>query len=70
MGIPRWVEDRDFDLDRHLRRAWLSPPADDAQLQALVSRLMSQPLDRHHPLWVRHRAGLRHLASAGSACDR
>ncbi|HEX6911537.1 MAG TPA: wax ester/triacylglycerol synthase family O-acyltransferase [Longimicrobium sp.] len=54
VGIPRWVPDREFDLDRHLRRATLSPPGDDGALQALVSRLMSQPLDRHYPLWEFH----------------
>lgn len=54
VGRPRWARDADFDLDRHLRLATLSPPADDGALQALVSRLMSQPLDRHHPLWEFH----------------
>ena len=54
MGIPRWEVDREFDLDRHLRSATLASPAGDGALQALVSELMSRPLDRHHPLWEFH----------------
>ena len=34
-----------------MRRAALPAPAGDAELQALVSRLMSEPLDPRHPLW-------------------
>lgn len=52
VGRPRWVPDRDFSLQRHLRRCVLPEPAGDAELQALVSRVMSEPLDHRHPLWV------------------
>lgn len=46
-----WVDDRHFKLDYHVRHTALPDPGNDAQLQALSSRVMSQPLDRARPLW-------------------
>jgi WS/DGAT/MGAT family acyltransferase len=51
LGRPVWVDDPRFDLCYHLRRATLPVPGDDRQLAALVARVMSQRLDRDHPLW-------------------
>jgi hypothetical protein len=51
LGRPRWAPDPAFSLERHLRRVSLPAPAGDAELQALVSEVMSEPLDRRHPLW-------------------
>ena len=48
---PVWVDDPDFDLTYHVRRSGLPKPGSDEQLAELVSRLVSRPLDRHHPLW-------------------
>ncbi len=48
---PRWVEDKDFDLDYHIRFVRLPEPGTMEQLTALVSRLHGQRLDRAHPLW-------------------
>ena len=48
---PRWEEDPDFDLSRHLHRRGLPEPGDEAALRALVSDLASMPLDRDRPLW-------------------
>lgn len=48
---PVWVEDPDFDLDHHLRRAAASPPGGARELDAVVSAIASAPLDRRHPLW-------------------
>jgi len=51
LGRPRWYDDPDFELDYHLRHARLPEPGGDVQLQALVGRIMSQPLDHDRPLW-------------------
>jgi WS/DGAT/MGAT family acyltransferase len=50
----RWEPDPDFDLRHHLVREELPAPRDEAALQALVGRLMSEPLDPDHPLWQFH----------------
>jgi diacylglycerol O-acyltransferase len=51
LGRPIWADDPDFDLDFHLRRTALAAPGDDAALQLLIGRIMSQRLDRERPLW-------------------
>jgi WS/DGAT/MGAT family acyltransferase len=51
LGRPVWVDDQAFDLDFHLRRTALTAPGDDAALDRLVGRIMSQRLDRERPLW-------------------
>jgi WS/DGAT/MGAT family acyltransferase len=51
LGCPRWADDPDFDLDFHLRRTALTAPGDDAALERLIGRVMSQRLDRDRPLW-------------------
>ena len=54
-GFPaRWVDDPDFDLDRHLLRATLPEPGDDAALQRYMEQHVSRPLDPDHPLWEAH----------------
>ncbi len=49
-----WERDEGFDLDRHVVRARLPAPADQAGLEALVSELASADLDRGHPVWQFH----------------
>jgi diacylglycerol O-acyltransferase / wax synthase len=51
MGRPFWVDDVDFDLDRHLRRVHVRPPGDDRSLADLIGELASVPLARDRPLW-------------------
>ena len=51
LGRPVWVEDPDFDLRYHVRRTALPAPGGDQQLAELMARVMSQRLDRDHPLW-------------------
>ena len=51
---PRWVPDPAFDLDRHLHEVVLPEPAGKAELEALVSRLMSEPLSFDHSPWSFH----------------
>ncbi len=48
---PYWIEDREFDLDFHLRHIAVPPPGDDQQQSELLSRLHARPLDRSRPLW-------------------
>jgi WS/DGAT/MGAT family acyltransferase len=54
LGKPEWVEDQNFDLDYHLRRARLPRPGTRKQLMEVVSRLHSVLLDRDRPLWELH----------------
>jgi diacylglycerol O-acyltransferase len=51
LGWPVWVDDPDFDLRYHVRRTALPAPGGDKQLADLMARVMSQRLDRDHPLW-------------------
>jgi len=51
MGRPRWVDAGELDLDYHVRRTALPAPGGPAQLERLVGRLMSHPLDPDRPLW-------------------
>src|SRR5436190_21033163 len=50
-GGAFWKGDPAFDLDRHVVRVTLPGKAATAELQALVSRLVSTPLDPAHPPW-------------------
>ena len=54
LASPVWIEDREVDLDHHIRRARLPKPGTMAQLEALVARLHAKPLDRERPLWMFH----------------
>jgi WS/DGAT/MGAT family acyltransferase len=51
---PRWEDDEHFSLSRHLHRTALPAPGDQKALEALVSDLMSTPLDLSRPLWQMH----------------
>lgn len=48
---PVWVEDRDFDVDRHLHRIGLPPPGGRIELSEIAGHLAGLPLDRSRPLW-------------------
>jgi WS/DGAT/MGAT family acyltransferase len=48
---PVWVDDKDFDLDRHLHRIGLPPPGGRRELAEISGHIASLPLDRTRPLW-------------------
>ncbi len=53
-GRPFWEDDPNFELTNHIHRVALPSPGDHAALQAMVSDLMSLPLDFSRPLWHFH----------------
>jgi WS/DGAT/MGAT family acyltransferase len=54
IGLPHWEDDPDFDIQRHMIRARLPEPGDDAALQAYLEEQIHRPFDRQHPLWEYH----------------
>lgn len=52
--LPLMGEDRNLDVDYHVRRSALPHPGGQRELGILVSRLHSHQLDLHRPLWEAH----------------
>ena len=48
---PVWVDDEEFDLGWHVRRATLPAPGEPDALAELVGQELSRRLDRSRPLW-------------------
>src|SRR6187431_339263 len=48
---PSWVEDDQFDIDRHIFRGSLPAPRDRATLERLVGWMHAKLLNRARPLW-------------------
>jgi WS/DGAT/MGAT family acyltransferase len=48
---PSWVEDDQFDIDRHIFRASLPQPRDRATLERIVGWIHAKLLNRARPLW-------------------
>jgi diacylglycerol O-acyltransferase len=48
---PIWVEDKQFDIERHVHRSALPAPGGYAELTRLCAHLAGLPLDRSRPLW-------------------
>ncbi|HTY73349.1 MAG TPA: wax ester/triacylglycerol synthase family O-acyltransferase [Actinomycetes bacterium] len=51
LASPVWVDDEAFDVTFHVRRSALPRPGTEEQLDELVGRVMSRPLDKARPLW-------------------
>ncbi len=54
LGLPTWEDDPHFDIRRHIFPMTLKSPGGEAELQALMGRVLSQLLDRSKPLWELH----------------
>jgi diacylglycerol O-acyltransferase len=48
---PIWVDDEDFDIDRHVHRLALPSPGGEKELSDICAHLAGIPLDRARPLW-------------------
>nr|WP_204081468.1 wax ester/triacylglycerol synthase family O-acyltransferase [Mycobacterium riyadhense] len=48
---PVWVDDENFQLDRHLHRIGLPSPGGRAEMSEVCGHIASLPLDRRRPLW-------------------
>jgi diacylglycerol O-acyltransferase / wax synthase len=48
---PSWVEDEQFDIDRHIFRGSLPAPYDRATLERIVGWMHAKLLNRARPLW-------------------
>jgi diacylglycerol O-acyltransferase len=46
-----WVDDRNFNIQYHVRHTRLPHPGDDRQLKRLCGQIASVRLDRERPLW-------------------
>ncbi|MEH6604975.1 MAG: wax ester/triacylglycerol synthase family O-acyltransferase [Pseudomonadales bacterium] len=51
MDQPYWVEDKNFDLEFHVRHIALPKPGDWRQFCILLARLHARGLDMSRPLW-------------------
>lgn len=51
LGPPLWVDDAGFDIRFHIRETAVPEPGGEEELGRLMSRVMSQRLDRDRPLW-------------------
>jgi len=54
IGLPKWVDDKYYDLASHLHRVALPSPGDKNELSAMISGLMTMSLDSSKPLWDIH----------------
>ena len=51
LGHPVWVDDPEFDIDNHLRRAALPSPGGMHELAEFTGDIVSRKLHRERPLW-------------------
>ncbi len=51
LGFPVWVDDPEFDIDNHLRRAALPSPGGMRELAEFAGDVISRQLHRDRPLW-------------------
>lgn len=52
--VPKWKVAETVDLEYHFRHSALPAPGGERELGTLISRLHSNPLDFHRPLWEVH----------------
>lgn len=54
VSTPVWVDDAEFDIARHTPHVELPAPGGMVALRAFMAGLLSEPMDRRHPLWDIH----------------
>ena len=54
VAAPRWVDDEDIDVARHVRVVRLRPPGGTDELRRTIGELLTSPFDPDHPLWDLH----------------
>jgi diacylglycerol O-acyltransferase / wax synthase len=65
LGHPYWIDDQDFDLEYHMRRAALPTPGGVEELAQFVGDVCGRQLDRSKPLWEMYIVeGLEHARVA------
>ena len=50
-GRPHWVEDRQFDIHRHIELERMERDVGRAELQDYLTRIAHVPLERDRPMW-------------------
>lgn len=51
LDLPYWVEDDNFNYDRHIRRIAVPSPGDEKALAEVVAFLYGRKMDHRRPLW-------------------
>lgn len=51
LAAPRWIDDPDFTIERHVGTMTLPSPGDDTRLVAAALEFCNRPYDTDHPLW-------------------
>jgi WS/DGAT/MGAT family acyltransferase len=51
-GMPQWHEDKDIEINYHVRHSALPRPGNNQQLMDVVQRLHAVLLDRKRPCWM------------------
>jgi diacylglycerol O-acyltransferase len=52
VGMPRWREDKEIEMNYHVRHSALPAPGSNQQLMDVVQRLHATMLDRRRPCWM------------------
>ena len=50
-GRPVWVDDPNFEVDRHVHRVTCPTPGDEQALLDIAARIVTDPLPQDRPLW-------------------
>jgi WS/DGAT/MGAT family acyltransferase len=51
LRAPGWEDEADFDVRRHVRRVAVPTPGGRSEVADLMGSIMSERMDRDHPLW-------------------
>lgn len=51
LDLPVWIEDQDFQIERHVRRVGVPAPGGKYETAEMLGEILSHQLDRRRPLW-------------------